>query len=133
MTAQGALTFTKAERVCSRTLVEKLFGGGGSRSAAAFPLRAVWMHVHREAGEPSAQLLVSVPKRCFKRAVKRNRVKRQVREAWRKHKHVLHEAMASRPDEKLVMALIWIDHRLCDTARVERRVAILMERIGEHP
>ena len=34
-------------------------------------------------------MMVSVPKKMFKRAVKRNLLKRRVRESWRKQKHVL--------------------------------------------
>ena len=34
--------------------------------------------------------MVSVPKKMFKRAVKRNLLKRRIRESWRKQKHGLH-------------------------------------------
>lgn len=33
--------------------------------------------------------MVSVPKKMFKRAVKRNLLKRRIRESWRKQKHAL--------------------------------------------
>ena len=33
--------------------------------------------------------MVSVPKKSFKRAVKRNLLKRRIRESWRKQKHML--------------------------------------------
>ena len=80
-------TLSKSERVASRNTVETLFGGGHSRALSAFPLRMVYMLAPRAEGEPAAQMLVSVPKRWFKRAVKRNRIKRQVREAYRTSKH----------------------------------------------
>src|SRR3712207_1426166 len=86
----NALTLAKEERICSRTLIDRLFMGGKSKSLTAFPLRAVYLV--QETDEPQAlqmQMMVSVPKRCFKRAVKRNRVKRQVREAYRKNKQIL--------------------------------------------
>ena len=41
MSETGMMTFRKEERLCSRTLIERLFNGGGSRSMAAFPLRLV--------------------------------------------------------------------------------------------
>ena len=91
-------TLTKSERVCSRNTVEQLFGGGQSRAMSAFPIRMVYMITDRQEGEPAAQMLVSVPKRCFKRAVKRNRVKRQVREAYRHLKHGVIEAMTARQE-----------------------------------
>ena len=59
-----------------------MFEGGVSKSFSIFPIRVVYMPV--EQGEAPASILISVSKRRFKRAVKRNRVKRQIREAYRK-------------------------------------------------
>ncbi len=129
MSASDALTLGKEERISSRKLIDMLFNGGQSRSMVAFPLRLVYMENVREGACPPAQLLVSVPKRCFKRAVKRNRVKRQVREAYRHHKHLIWNVLPA--DRQLALAFIWLDDRLYDTAEVEQRVASLMERLAE--
>ncbi len=124
-------TLKKRERLCSRTLIEKLFHKGGSRSMAAFPLRLVYMPSGGEVMQPSAQILVSVPKRCFKRAVKRNRVKRQVREAYRKHKAALYGELEGCGVAGVSMAFIWLDDKLWDTKAVESKVANLMQRLAE--
>ena len=42
-----------------------------------------------ETGNEHARLLISVPKKIFKRAVKRNLYKRRIRESWRRQKHLL--------------------------------------------
>ena len=77
-------------------------------------------------------MLVSVPKRCFKRAVKRNRVKRQVREAYRHLKHGVIEAMTARQhDKKVVMAFICIDTNLHPTDRIARKMQNLLSRLEE--
>lgn len=123
MPEDGTYTLSKAERLCSRKAIDKLFSRSGSRSMVAFPLRMVYMSDSAEAGEPLVKMLVSVPKRCFKRAVKRNRVKRQVREAYRKHKQVL---TASHQ-----LAFIWLDDKLWTTDSVERKVASLLQRLSE--
>lgn len=78
---------------------------------------------------PNTQLLVSVPKKCFKRAVKRNRVKRQVREAYRRNRSLVSEKVAD--GCSLVMAFIWLDSKLYDTASVEGRMKNLIQRISE--
>lgn len=65
---------------------------GGSRSFSVFPLRVVYLPV--EELEADASILISVSKRRFKRAVKRNRVKRQIREAYRVNKHELLNVLA---------------------------------------
>ena len=125
-------TLHKSERVCSRNTVEQLFGGGQSRAMSAFPIRMVYMLTDKADEEPAAQMLVSVPKRCFKRAVKRNRVKRQVREAYRHLKHGVVDAMNRQyPNKKVVMAFICIDAHLHPTERIERKMYNLLSRLQE--
>ena len=98
----------------------------------SFPVRMVYLEVERD-GEngPQAKVLVSVSKRHFKRAVKRNRVKRQLREAYRKNKHIVLDRMETRPDRMMAVALIWLDNSLHDTEEVESRVRSLLVRLGE--
>ena len=129
MSASDALTLGKEERITSRKLIDMLFNGGQSHSMAAFPLRLVFLEKEREGACPPAQMLVSVPKRCFKRAVKRNRVKRQVREAFRHYKHLIGDVLPA--DRQLALAFIWLDDRFYDSAEVEQRVVSLLERLAE--
>ena len=131
--ANTKYTLPKEERIKSRTLIDMLFAGGKSRSMVAFPLRVVYMVKERENLEPQTQLLVSVPKRCFKRAVKRNRVKRQVREAYRHSRQILIDRLNSRDefDRSVVMAFIWLDDKLHETDEVSSKVTSLMTRVSE--
>lgn len=133
MAESSSLSLPKKERVCSRTLIEALFAGGKSRSLSAFPLRVVYMFKDRENLEPQTQMLVSVPKRCFKRAVKRNRVKRQVREAFRHNRQLLLDKLQAHDkfDKVVVMAFIWLDSNLHSSTEVDRKVANLITRISE--
>ena len=124
-----ALTFRKRERMVSQRLIDDLFAGGSSRSVAAFPLRAVYkLRERNDHGEP-LQVLISVPKKHFHHAVDRNRVKRQVREAWRHHKQLLVEALAS--DKQLLVAFVWLSDSFLSTSEVEERVAGIVKRLQE--
>ena len=89
MTDKGAFSFRKSERIHSLKQIDELFGGGKSRALSAFPIRVVYRYVHRLPTEAPFQVLISVPKRNLKHAVDRNRVKRQLREAYRLNKHLL--------------------------------------------
>lgn len=132
MSASQAENLTKQERVCSKLLIDRLFNGGKSHSMSAYPLRVVYMYMQAEDianDEPNTQLLVSVPKKCFKRAVKRNRVKRQVREAYRRNRSIVSEKLSD--GCRLVMAFIWLDPKLYDTAVVEVKIKNLIQRISE--
>lgn len=79
----------------------------------------------------STELLISVSKRYFKRAVKRNRVKRQIREAYRKNKALIAEALEKVTGKKLLLAVIWQDAKLHDTARMESKIQILLRRVAD--
>lgn len=81
--------------------------------------------------EPQAEMLISVPKHCFKRAVKRNLVKRQVREAYRKIKPLLLKKMACKPGERVIMAFVWLDANIHNNDDVECKVESLIQRIAE--
>lgn len=131
MSASGVLTFKKEERICRKTEIEKLFERGGSRSMAAFPVRLVYLKTDAEAGAPRVKVMVSVSKKFFKRAVKRNRVKRQLREAFRLNKSILYGQLEQHEDSALLIALIWIDDKLWPTDEVEKKVVNLMNRLSE--
>lgn len=119
-------TFTKQERLVSRKRIDMLFSG--SRSVAAYPLRAVYINKVR-AGEDAVQLLISVPKKRFHHAVDRNRVKRQIREAYRKNKWLLYDALPA--DKQLLLAFVWLSDRHLPSAEVEHRVVSLLQRVAE--
>ncbi len=78
------LTFSKKEKLKSKTLIEQLFTEG--KSVSAYPLRLVYMPADLKDGE-LFKTGVSVSKRNFKRAVDRNRIKRLMRESFRLHKY----------------------------------------------
>ena len=124
-----ALTFRKRERMVSQRLIDDLFAGGSSRSVAAFPLRAVYKLRECNDHDEPLQMLISVPKKHFHHAVDRNRVKRQVREAWRHHKQLLVEALAS--DKQLLVAFVWLSDAFLSTQDVEERVAGIVKRLQE--
>jgi len=121
-------TLAKTERLCSRKLMELLFGGGG-RSLSAYPVRMVMMTRPRSETDVPVQIMVSVSKRHFKRAVKRNRVKRQLREAFRMQKQVLAESVPA--DKSVVAAFIWMSDELFPSAIVHERMRNLLQRASE--
>ena len=122
-------TFHKRERIVSKKLIEQLFSKGSSFSVSVFPLRIVVMETARVADDVPVQVLVSVSKRHFKHAVDRNRVKRQVREAYRHHKQILTEKVPQ--GQTLAIAFIWLADERHESAAVEKSVKRLLGKVAE--
>ena len=84
MEGEARNTLPKKERLCGKTAISKLLAKGKHGSV---PGLRYWCMCGTETGVN--RILVSVSKKFFKRAVKRNLLKRRIRESWRKQKHML--------------------------------------------
>lgn len=129
MSEQKTFTLPKQERLCSRTLIEQLFLGH-SQHKKEWPVRVVYQVVKRkDEDDAQTEVLMSVSKRYFKRAVKRNLVKRQLRESYRLHKAILTDVLALHPDTKILIAFIWLSGQTYDSVKVEKAVKAALEKI----
>lgn len=80
----GSFSFPKSERLYKKKDIQELFDKGSS--FYVYPFR-VWIQKHP--GQHTNQILFSVSKRNFKKAVDRNLIKRRMREAFRLNKAAL--------------------------------------------
>lgn len=131
MLEKKTFTLPKKERLCRKTLIDDLFAGH-SLVKKCWPIKVVY-HVgkRKDVQDAQVEMMVSVSKRHFKRAVKRNRVKRQLRESYRLHKAVLTEALAQAPTEKLTLAFIWMEDKLYPTPYVEEKMTELLGKVAQ--
>ena len=122
----------KSERLCSHFLIERLFQPTTNASLAAYPVRIVYRPAEQPdkgayRGNDGNAILISVPKRLFKHAVDRNRVKRQIREAYRNNRELI-----KTPEGKVIhIAFIWLDNKHYPTEVVEAKVKNLLTRMTE--
>ena len=94
----------KYERICKENDIQALFDKGVGVSV--YPYRVIYLFHHDESRPVTVRLLVSVSKKRFHHAFKRNRVKRLVREAWRKNKAELYE-ICQRDNISVDVALVY--------------------------
>ena len=96
--------FPKYERICKSNEIQSLFEKGAGFSC--YPYRVVYLF--RPVGDKpvTCRLLLSVSKKRFHHAFKRNRVKRLIRESWRKNKSKLYE-LCTRNTISVDVALVY--------------------------
>ncbi len=77
-------------------------------SFLVYPLKVVWILSEKRASMPPIQIAFSVSKRNFKRAVKRNLIKRRMREAYRFNKERLLESLLIPKEEMLSVMIVYV-------------------------
>jgi ribonuclease P protein component len=99
-------SFPKSERLCGVKLISEMFAEGRSLN---LPHIRVICRFTPDSGElPSVRIMISVPKRHFKRAVDRNLMRRRIREAWRRNREPLLTLLREK-GMHADLVLIWTD------------------------
>ena len=109
-------TLSKKERLSWKRYIDLLFQKG--QSFVAFPLRVVYLPLDEEL-PARASILISIPKKKFKRAVKRNLLKRQVREAYRVRKYDLLEPLEAK-NKSMLIAFLYLDKEIHPYTTMEK-------------
>jgi len=114
-------TFNKQEKLKSKKLIEQLFADG--KSVSSYPLKLLYL----KTGHTSNYMFqagVSVSKRKFKSAVDRNRIKRLLREAFRKQKHIIYENCS----DKYIFMFLYVDENEQNYVFIEEKMTTLLRK-----
>ncbi len=118
-------TFKKEERLYNKKVIEYLFDNGSS--FFIHPFKVVWRDYKHHTQYP-AGILISASKRSIKKAVIRNRVKRLIREAYRKNKQGFYDYLESRSGH-CVFSLIYTAKEVLDYAEIEKKIILILQRL----
>lgn len=117
-------SFGKKEKLKSKIVIDSLFTEGNS--VKKYPLRLVYLPLENSS-ENVNKVAVSVPKRSFKRAVDRIKLKRLMREAYRKNKYLV----TSNLDKNYALMFIYTGRDIWNYAELLRSSEELLKRFVE--
>ena len=120
-------TFGKDEKLCNSDEITDLFSKG--KQLFKHPVKLLWLTSASDSS-PKARVIITVSKRNFKHAVQRNRIKRLLRECYRKNKHIIAPLTA---DQQLLIGLIFIGKEIPRINVLEPIIIELFRRLNsEH-
>ncbi|MDX9902654.1 MAG: ribonuclease P protein component [Bacteroidales bacterium] len=99
-------SLVKGERLCGVKAISELFAGG--RFLSVPPLKIIYRTMPSEKSVSTIRVLISVPKRHFRKATDRNLIRRRIREAWRLNRRPLAERLEE-GGRRMDLAIIWND------------------------
>lgn len=113
------MRFRREEKLKSWTAIGRMFKEG--QSFGQYPLRFVWLPMEANDGDFPVQFTVSVPKKKFKKAVDRNRLRRQIRETYRLHKHILYRQLEN-TQKIYALMVIYVAKEAVEYAEIENNM-----------
>jgi ribonuclease P protein component len=122
-------SFNKEERLCNVKLIDKLYHNGSS--FLVYPFRILWMPAVTDSVFP-VQVLISVPKKRFKRAVDRNLLKRRIREIYRLQKSEELFPFLNQRSEKIILGINYIGNEIAEYTFLEKKFISAIQRLKKN-
>lgn len=118
-------TFKKEERLTNNKIMDELFKKGSS--IVLEPVRLVWLKTELPVIIP-AQVVITVSKRNFPRAIDRNRIKRMIRESYRQHKNDLYRFLTEKKIS-LALAIVYTGKNILPYEEMKEKIIVVLNRL----
>ena len=114
-------TFPKKEKLKSKKLIDKLFKEG--KTISSYPIKLIYLKTDLS-WDIKIQAGVTVPKKSFKSAVNRNRIKRLLRESYRLNKHLVF----NNSEGNFAFLFLYLGKDMPDYAFIEKHMVNILEK-----
>ena len=113
-------SFPKSEKLCGKLIVDQLYKQG--KRFVVWPLRVSYI----VSPDNASRILIWAPKSLFRHAVDRNRLRRQMREAYR-----LNKEMLSHSDTRYYIAFNYIDKTMQDYSVISKAMKKALKKLSQ--
>jgi ribonuclease P protein component len=120
-------SFTKEERLCSRRIISALFSDG--QTFHVRPFRVTWMRYPLGVKAP-VQVMMSIPKKNFTKAVERNLIRRRMKEAYRLNKQILYSTLSG-TTHQIALCITCMAKEIVAFDLIESKIILLLQRLIE--
>jgi len=116
-----SVKFSRREKLKSKKLIELLFNEG--KTLSSFPLKLIYLKLEAPM-DAKFKTGVAVPKKNFKSAVKRNRIKRLLRESYRLNKHLVF----NNSEGNFAFLILYLGKEMPNYLGVEKEMQIILKK-----
>ena len=119
-------SFSKKERLKNKIEIESLFSEGNR--FFEYPFNVIWKLYSNS--DSTLKMAVSVPKKKIPNATDRNKIKRLVREAFRKNKTIIQQPLEAK-NVKLHLMLVYSQSNIMSMSEIEDKISVTLQRLAE--
>jgi ribonuclease P protein component len=119
-------SFSKKERLKNKIEIESLFSEGNR--FFEYPFNVIWKLDSNS--DYTLKMAVSVPKKKIPNATDRNKIKRLVREAFRKNKIIIQQPLEAK-NVKLHLMLVYSQSSIISMSEIEDKISVTLQRLAE--
>lgn len=122
-------SFAKTERICSNKIIKNLIVQ--NKTLFVYPFKCYFLIEESDIQNNTNQIVVSISKRLFKKAVDRNIIKRRTKEAYRIHKFDL---MSSENDSKQThfkILFVYIAKEILTFQQIEKSLVQVLKLLSQ--
>lgn len=124
-----SFSFPKKEKLCSKKKIETLISN--KTNCFCFPFKCYYRFAEISPLDKFNQIAIAVPKRLFKSAVDRNRIKRLIREAYRLTNKDSLAPFTTEKNKKVDLLILFVGKEIPTYELIRKKIILLFDLLNK--